>query len=163
MPIIDWYERLGGLTPVHGHIHRSPIPMLPAHWRKLGEGGIRVVFSFEEAVPGHLATAEGIDWRPHFWTDDMPPTYEQIDAFLADYMTVPEDVPVLMHCKAGWGRAGTAITCALVARHGFSAEKALRHYWSRVPAAEAVMTNNGQAEFVRGYAASRAGRGLRQA
>lgn len=160
MPIIDWYERLGGLTPIHGHIHRSPIPTRPAHFRELREAGIRVVFSFEESVPGDLARAEGLDWRPHFWTDDEPPSYAQIASFLADYARVPATTPVLMHCKAGWGRAGTAITCALVARHGFSAEQALRHYWSRVGRAEAVMTANGQAEFVRGYAAHRAGRGI---
>ena len=157
----EWFDRLGGLTPIHGHLHRSPIPVLPEHFGALRRAGIGVVFSFEEAVPGHLAREAGLDWRPHFWTDDEPPTYAQMDRFLADYLTVPDATPTLMHCKAGWGRAGTALTCALVARHGFTAERALRHYWSRVPSAEAVMTGNGQAEFVRGYAASLRGRGLR--
>lgn len=161
MPLHEWFDRLGGLTPIHAHLHRSPIPTLPEHFDALRQGGIKVVFSFEEAVPGHIARAAGLDWRPHFWTDDRPPTYEQMDALLADYMRVPDDTPVVMHCKAGWGRAGTAITCSLIARHGFTAEKALRHYWSRVPSAQHVMESNGQAEFVRGYAASLLGRGLR--
>lgn len=160
MAIHEWFDRLGGLTPIHGHIHRSPIPVLPRHFRELRQAGIRVMFSFEEAVPGDYATAEGIDWRTHFWTDDEPPKPAQIDAFLADYASVPEHVPTVMHCKAGWGRAGTAITCALIARHGFTAAQALDHYWSRVPRARSVMESNGQAEFVHGYAARLRGRGL---
>ena len=158
--LAEWYDRLGGLTPIHANIHRSPIPMLPAHFREVHEAGIRVVFSFEEAVPGHLAKAHGLDWRPHFWTDDEPPTPAQLDAFLADYASVPAHVPVLMHCKAGWGRAGTAITSALIAHHGFTAQSALQHYWSRVPRAQGVMTSNGQAEFVHGFAARLRGRGI---
>jgi hypothetical protein len=47
-----------------------------------------------------------------------------------------------------------------MAKEGWSASEALRHYWSRVPAARSVMTSNGQAEFVRGYGATMAGRGL---
>ncbi|HEX2021684.1 MAG TPA: protein-tyrosine phosphatase family protein [Candidatus Thermoplasmatota archaeon] len=161
MPLPDWFDRLGGLTPIHGHLHRSPIPMTSDHFRRLRDAGIEVVFSLEEAVPGAIARAHGHDWRPHFWTDDAPPTYEQMDAFLDSYLKVPDGAPTLVHCKAGWGRAGSAIACALVARHGFTAERALQHFWSRVPPAQAVMTSNGQAEFVRGYAASLKGRGLR--
>ena len=160
MPLETWFDQLGGLTPIEGNLHRSPIPVTREHFRVLREADIRVVFSMEEAVPGPLAIQAGLDWRPHFWTDDQPPTPRQMDAFLADFMRVPDEQRVVVHCKAGWGRAGTAITCALVAKHGWSAEKALTHYWSRVPPARGVMTSNGQAEFVRGYAASLNGRGL---
>ena len=63
-------------------------------------------------------------------------------------------------CEAGWGRTGSAIVCALIEREGWAPEQALRHYWTRVPAAGAVMVGNGQADFVRGWAAARKGRGL---
>lgn len=159
MPLDEWFDRLGGLTPIEGNLHRSPLPFLPAHFDALRRGGIRVIYSMEEAIPAQHARA--FDWRPHFWTDDMPPTYEQMDAFLADYLALSDDVPALVHCKAGWGRTGSAITCALVAKKGWSASEALRFYWSRVPRAQEIMTWNGQAEFVRGYAASLKGRGLR--
>lgn len=160
MALDEWFDRLGGLTPIDGNLHRSPIPMTREHFQTLRRAGIRVVYSMEEAVPGHLAQSAGLDWRPHFWIDDQPPTPDQARRFVDDYLAVPVDTPVLVHCKAGWGRAGTAITCALVAKHGWSAEQALKHYWSRVPAARDVMTSNGQAEFVRGFAASLRGRGL---
>ena len=160
MPLEDWFERLGGLTPIEGNLHRSPVPMTREHFAGLRRAGIRVIYSMEEAVPGPLALSNGFDWRPHFWTDDEPPTVPQARRVVEDYLRVPDDVPVLMHCKAGWGRAGTAITCSLMAKHGWSAEKALTHYWTRVPAARAVMTGNGQAEFVRGFGASLKGRGL---
>lgn len=158
----DWFTGLGGLVHVHANIHRSPMPFSGENFRALHDAGIRVIFSMEEAV----ALAEphirglGFDWRPHFWVDDHPPKPEEVDRFLAEYAAVPDDVPTVMHCRAGWGRAGTAITCALVAKHGFSADDALRHYWSRVPRAERIMTGNGQADFVRGYAARIRGRGL---
>ena len=152
---------MGGLTHVHGNLWRSPLPYTREHFHALREGGIRVVYSMEEAVPGPLALAAGLDWRPHFWTDDVPPTPAQMDHWLQDYLSVPDATPVLVHCKAGWGRTGSAITCALMAKEGWTASEALRHYWSRVPAARSIMTNNGQAEFVRGYGAALAGRGLR--
>lgn len=160
MPLQDWFDRLGGVTPVHRNIHRSPLPYLRQHFEELQKADIKVIFSHEEAIPGKLAREMGFDWRPHFWTDDMPPTPEQVRAFLDDFATVPADEQVLVHCKAGWGRTGSAITCALIEREGWTAEQALRHYWSRVPAAEHIMVSNGQADFVRGWAASRKGRGL---
>lgn len=155
----DWFETLGGVTLIHGNLHRSPLPFTEAHFRAVRDAGIQVIYSMEEAIPA--ARAATFDWRPHFWTDDQPPTPAQMDAFLADYLALREDVPALVHCKAGWGRTGSAITCALVAKHGWSAQKALTYYWERVPRAKAVMEWNGQAEFVRGYAASLRGRGLR--
>ncbi|MFP5380169.1 MAG: protein-tyrosine phosphatase family protein [Vicinamibacteria bacterium] len=160
MALHEWFDRLGGLTPIEGNLHRSPLPFTDAHFRRLQTGGIRVIYSMEEAVPGPLARAHGFDWRPHFWTDDAPPTPRQMDAFLEDYLALPLDTPALVHCKAGWGRTGSAVACALMARHGWSAEQALRHFWTRVPRAQSVMTSNGQAEFVRGYGARLHGRGL---
>lgn len=156
----DWFDRMGGLTHVHGNLWRSPLPYTRDHFALLRRGGIRVIYSMEEAVPGPLAISNGFDWRPHFWTDDQPPKPQEMGRFLDDYLKVPEETPVLVHCKAGWGRTGSAITCALMAKHGWSAEQALAHYWRRVPAARSIMTANGQAEFVRGWAAASTGRGL---
>lgn len=160
MALEDWFDRLGGVTHVHGNLHRSPLPMTRPHFQALRSAGIRVLYSMEEAVPGPLALAHGLDWRPHFWTDDVPPKPDEMRRFLDDYLRVPEETPVLVHCKAGWGRTGSAIACALMAKHGWSAEEALTHYWGRVPAARGVMLSNGQAEFVRGYGATLRGRGL---
>lgn len=160
MPLEDWFDRLGGLTPIRGNLHRSPLPYTRAHVEQLRKGGIEVVFSMEEAAPGRLIQDLGLEWRPHFWVDDMPPTPDQVGTFLDELREVGTERPVVVHCKAGWGRAGTALVCAMIEREGWSAEKALRHQWSRVPAAEAIMRGNGQEAFVRGWAASRAGRGL---
>ena len=159
MPLEDWFDRLGGLTPIHRNLHRSPLPYRREHFEQLRKGGIEVIYSMEHAVPGALAREMGFDWRPHFWTDDEPPTPQQMATFLADLGTIGQR-PAVVHCKAGWGRTGSAIVCALIEREGWTPEQALRHYWTRVPAAEAVMIGNGQADFVRGWAAARKGRGL---
>lgn len=160
MPLADWFESLGGLTHIDGNLYRSPLPFTREHFQALKRGGIRVIYSMEHAIPAEHVHAHGFDWRPHFWTDDMPPRVEEMDRFLDDYLKVPEDTPVLVHCKAGWGRTGSAVACALVAKHGWTAERAMRHFWDKVPRAEEVMTWNGQAEMVRGYAARLKGRGL---
>lgn len=160
VPLQDWYHRLGGLTHVEGNLWRSPLPFIEDHFLELKKGGIHVIYSMEEAIPGPLALKHGFDWRPHFWTDDQPPTPPQMDAFLADLRRVPMERQVVVHCKAGWGRTGSALACAIAERNGWDAEAALRHYWSRVPAAEHIMISNGQADFVRGYVASKKGRGL---
>lgn len=160
MPLGDWFERYGGVTPIDGNLHRSPLPYAVEHVRALKQAGIRVVYSMEEAVPGELLRQHGLDWRPHFWTDDQPPTPAQLERFLDDYLALPTSVPALVHCKAGWGRTGTAVTCALMRKHGWPADRALHYYWDRVPAAREVMEWNGQAEFVRGYGARLVGRGL---
>lgn len=160
MALQDWFDRLGGVTHVHQNIHRSPLPYLREHFEALRKADIQVIFSHEEAIPGRLAREMGFDWRPHFWTDDMPPTPSQMRALLDDLSLVPREQNVLVHCKAGWGRTGSAIACALMEREGWTAEQALTHYWSRVPAAEAIMRGNGQEAFVRGWAAAQKGRGL---
>ncbi len=156
----DWFDRLGGVTPIHENLHRSAIPAQEHHFDALEQAGIRVVFSFEEDVPGDRLRERGFDWRPHFWVDDEPPSQDHLARFIDDYRTVPRHVPALVHCRAGWGRAGTAATCVLIAEHGMTASDALRHFWARVPGSEGVMRKNGQAECVHGYAASLAGRGL---
>lgn len=160
MALQDWFQRMGGVTPIHETLHRSPLPFLPAHFDALRKAEISVIFSHEEAIPGALAREMGFDWRPHFWTDDMPPTPPQMRAFLDDLSTVEEGQNVLVHCKAGWGRTGSAIACALMERQGWSADQALDHFWARVPPAQQVMRGNGQEAFVRGFAAAAKGRGI---
>lgn len=160
MPLEDWFDRMGGVTPIHGNLHRSPLPYTRAHFEALRRADVRVIFSHEHAIPGGLAREMGFDWRPHFWTDDAPPTPLQMRTFLDDLRTVPNDEQVLVHCKAGWGRTGSAIACALMEREGWSADRALDHFWSRVAPARGVMGANGQEAFVRGFEASLRGRGL---
>lgn len=154
----SWFDELGGLTHIEGNLYRSPIPFFPRHFDALERAGIRVVFSMEEAVPGADLQARGFDWRPHFWTDDVPPQVHEMERFLAEYLAVPDDTRVVVHCRAGYGRTGSAVACALMAKHGLSAEEALSHFWSRVPSAKRHMVRNGQAEFVRGYHARLKGR-----
>lgn len=149
-----WFPALGGVTPVARNVLRSPLPWRRAHFDALREAGTRVLFSFERALPRSLAAEAGLDVRSHEWTDNGRPSIGEMDRFVAEYLAIGADVPVAMHCKAGWGRTGIAIAGALVAR-GASAEDALATYWSRVPDAREVMEDHGQAEFVRAWAATR--------
>jgi protein-tyrosine phosphatase len=155
-----WFEALGGVTPIAVGLSRSPLPAAPEDFDAIRKHRIDVIYSLEAAVPGGLARRMGFDWRPHFWTDDVPPTMEQMDAFLDDLLSLREGTHALVHCRAGWGRTGSAVSCALIARDGLSADAALRHFWSRVPGSERIMRGNRQAEFVHAYAARRKGRGL---
>lgn len=155
-----WFQRLGGLTPIDANLHRCPIPWTPDDFRALHAAGVRVVFSLEESVPWTLGEAAGLEVRRHFWTDDVPPTRLEMETFLAELRRVPDSVGVAIHCRAGWGRTGSALACALVERRGWSSRTALAHVWARVPPAERVMRRNGQADFVHGWAAARAERGL---
>lgn len=150
-----WFDALGGVTHVAGGIHRSPLPYLPEHFAALRDAGVRVVYSFEDAVPRGLARDAGLDLRRHPWVDNGRPTSAEMDAFLRDLHALPEGARVVAHCKAGLGRTGMAIACALASRNGWDAEDALATYWEKVPLARDVMETYGQAGFVRAYAASK--------
>lgn len=154
----EWFTELGGLTHIQGPLYRCPIPQSSRHVEALVNGGIRVVYSMEEEVSGNLLKGRGLDWRPHFWTDDQAPTLEQVERFLADYLALPPEVPRVVHCRAGWGRTGTAIACALMATNGWNSDQALSYYWSRVPRARPHMERNGQAAFVRAFGTGRRAR-----
>lgn len=160
MPLDEWFDRCGGLAHIEGNLWRSPLPYTRAHVDAVHAAGIRVVYSMEHAAPGPLFLQRGLDWRPHFWTDDQPPRPEQMRRFLDDHLALPHDTPTLVHCKAGWGRTGSAIACALIVERDWSAQRALDHFWQRVPPAREVMEWNGQAEFVRGFAARLRGRDI---
>lgn len=149
----EWFEPLGGVTHVHGDLFRCPLPWSRGHFAALREAGVRVVYSFEEAVPGALAEAEGLSWRPFFWVDNGRPSPEEMDAFLADALALPAGTRAAVHCKAGLGRTGMALACVLAARNGWGADEALGAYWARVPLARAIMETYGQADFVREYLA----------
>lgn len=152
-----WFDALGGVTHVAEGLHRSPLPYAPEHFAALRAAGIRVVYSFEAAVPRDLARDAGLDLRLHAWVDNGRPTFGEMDAFLADLAALPGGTRVVAHCKAGLGRTGMALACALAARDGWDAEAALARYWEKVPLARAVMESYGQAAFVRAYAASKRG------
>ncbi|HVL47877.1 MAG TPA: protein-tyrosine phosphatase family protein [Candidatus Thermoplasmatota archaeon] len=153
-----WFDDLGGLVHVEGNLWRSPIPQTRAHVEAYRRAGIRRVVSLEEEVDPALVAGAGLAWSPHFWTDNAPPTRPQM-ARLVDELATLGDAPVVVHCKAGWGRTGTAVACALVER-GWSASDALLHFWRRVRGSESLMRRTGQMEFVHGWAAAKRGRGL---
>ncbi|MHB8605738.1 MAG: protein-tyrosine phosphatase family protein [Thermoplasmatota archaeon] len=155
-----WFDDCGGLTHIHANLWRSPLPELPRHFSAIKSAGVATVFSLEEAVPGQLAREAGLDWRPHFWTDDAPPRADEFDAFLTDLRRIDDKTQVVIHCRAGWGRTGSAISAALIERHGFRAKDAMELFWSRVPRARSVMTGNGQDDAVYALEARIKGRGI---
>lgn len=153
--LAQWWDALGGITPIDDHLYRSPLPYERAHFDALRDAGVRVVYSFEESVPGELAREAGLEWRPHTWLDNGRPSHDEMDAFLDDLLALPAGTRAVVHCKAGLGRTGMAAACALARRNGWDADRALAHYWSRVPLAREVMEHYGQAAFVRAHLARR--------
>lgn len=153
--LAQWFDALGGLTALDETLHRSPLPYERTHFDALRAAGVRVVYSFEDSVRGDDVRAAGLDWRPHFWVDNGRPSHDEMDAFLADLASLPAGTRAVVHCKAGLGRTGMAAACALASRHGWDAERALAHYWARVPFAREVMEHYGQANFVRRHLSRR--------
>ena len=79
---------------------------------------------------GKLAGSGGLI---HPVVDETAPTQAQVDEFVAlvDEM-LDQGQPVLVHCRGGYGRAGTMLACYLVSR-GRGAEEALTEVRARCP------------------------------
>ena len=81
---------------------------------------------------GKLAGSGGLI---HPVVDETAPTQAQVDEFVAlvDEM-LDQGQPVLVHCRGGYGRAGTMLACYLVSRGRGAEEAASENEFTRTAA-----------------------------
>jgi len=93
-----------------------------------------VVTMTERALPGEWILESGVDYL-HLPTPDMhAPELESLDR-AADFIQTQaaRGHPVMVHCAAGLGRAGTVLACYLVKYAGYTAERAISEIREKRP------------------------------
>jgi protein tyrosine phosphatase (PTP) superfamily phosphohydrolase (DUF442 family) len=93
---------------------------------KLAQQGFKGIVNLcdENDMDTAPATAAGINSFHDPIIDNTPATNDQMKAFL-DFATNPDNEPCYVHCEAGKGRTGMAVSCYRMAVEGWPADKAI--------------------------------------
>ena len=134
-----------------GSVYRSAQPA-EVDYRWLLSQGFTSIVSFRREKKDDREFLLKLGFRNYLWLDiedETPPTDEQAERFL-DFVTDPQNQPVLIHCKVGLGRTGTLAALIRYSIDGWPMEEALE---------EARLYRNGvdlvpgQVEWLRRWAA----------
>lgn len=127
-----WWDRIDqniilGALPFRGETSK----------RIVSQEGVRAVVSMNEDYELKLFSNTGPEWQkvgvPYFLqlaTTDIfeSPSQEKLLRgvnFIEDVITSEPDASVYVHCKAGRTRSATLVACYLMAKYGWSPEKAV--------------------------------------
>ena len=93
----------------------------PAHveedLRDLFDRGVRCLVSLQEVAPffGELCSSVKMEWIPFFFPDfGVPSQPQEFSTLIASIITkMDQHIPVCIHCRAGVGRTGLVLACAV--------------------------------------------------
>lgn len=109
-----------------GIVYRSAQPT-EADYRWLLGQGFKSIVSFRREKGDNSQEVLGLGFRNYLWLnveDEREPSDEQAERFL-DFVTDPQNWPVLIHCKVGLGRTGTMAALIRYAIDGWSMQDAI--------------------------------------
>lgn len=109
-----------------GILYRSAQPA-GTDYRWLLDHGVKSIVSFRREKPDDRNYLLGLGFKNYLWLDiedETNPTDQQAQQFL-DFVTDPQNWPILIHCKVGLGRTGTMAALVRYAIDGWPMEEAI--------------------------------------
>ena len=135
---------------LNDYIWRSGQPSREGY-QQLAAAGLKTVINFREEFPQDKdRIPQGVHYVYIPIKNDYTPTEAQTKLFM-DTVSNPDNWPVLIHCAAGEGRAGTMSALVRHALDGWKHDEIMKevcNYWSRSPEDGKIPLAKRQQDFI---------------